>query len=142
MEELTLTHPDDWHLYLRNNMGKLNLTAEIAKQLRVFHQVDIPGSKEPQLWNELFKFYENDEPAMYRIEDDLPSLHQEELNLQEDILAPVFFPCASVLALHSELWSPHHPEPPYLALLDCVGRGGHGGVDCEPRVTWTGCVVD
>ncbi|KAJ4822843.1 hypothetical protein Tsubulata_004393 [Turnera subulata] len=71
MEELTLTHPDDWHLYLRNNMGKLNLTAEIAKQLRVFHQVDIPGSKEPQLWNELFKFYENDEPAMYRIEDDL-----------------------------------------------------------------------
>ncbi|KAJ4833711.1 hypothetical protein Tsubulata_018865 [Turnera subulata] len=69
MEELTLTHPDDWHIYLRNNMGKLNLTAEIAKQLRVFHQVDIPGSKEPQLWNELFKFYEN--ASYLKFDDDV-----------------------------------------------------------------------
>ncbi|CAN1216740.1 Probable ethanolamine kinase [Linum perenne] len=35
------------------------LAAEIAKQLRRFHAVKIPGSKEPQLWNDIFKFYEN-----------------------------------------------------------------------------------
>ncbi|CAI0389472.1 unnamed protein product, partial [Linum tenue] len=35
------------------------LAAEIAKELRRFHAVEIPGSKEPQLWNEIFKFYES-----------------------------------------------------------------------------------
>ncbi|XP_050364912.1 probable ethanolamine kinase [Argentina anserina] len=34
------------------------LTAEIARELRRFHQVEIPGSKEPQLWSDIFKFYE------------------------------------------------------------------------------------
>ncbi|XP_034699105.1 probable ethanolamine kinase isoform X1 [Vitis riparia] len=34
------------------------LAAEIAKQLRKFHQVEIPGSKEPQLWIDIFKFFE------------------------------------------------------------------------------------
>ena len=38
-------------------MREPKLAAEIAKQLRKFHQVDIPGSKEPQLWNDIFKFY-------------------------------------------------------------------------------------
>lgn len=37
-------------------MRKPKLAAEIAKQLKSFHQVDIPGSKEPQLWNDIFKF--------------------------------------------------------------------------------------
>ncbi|KAJ4844614.1 hypothetical protein Tsubulata_023440 [Turnera subulata] len=46
-------------ILIKPDMSKPNLAAEIAKQLRTFHQVDIPGSKEPQLWNELFKFYEN-----------------------------------------------------------------------------------
>ncbi|KAJ8768036.1 hypothetical protein K2173_020976 [Erythroxylum novogranatense] len=41
------------------DMRKPKLAAEIAKQLRKFHEVEIPGSKEPQLWNDLFKFYEN-----------------------------------------------------------------------------------
>ncbi|XP_065849768.1 probable ethanolamine kinase [Euphorbia lathyris] len=41
------------------DMRKPKLAAEIAKQLRKFHQVDIPGSKEPQLWSDIFKFYEN-----------------------------------------------------------------------------------
>lgn len=40
-------------------MREPKLAAEIAKQLHKFHRVDIPGSKEPQLWNDIFKFYEN-----------------------------------------------------------------------------------
>lgn len=42
---------------LLTDMRKPKLAAEIAKQLRKFHQVEIPGSKEPQLWNDIFKFY-------------------------------------------------------------------------------------
>ena len=34
------------------------LAAEIAKKLCRFHQVEIPGSKEPQLWVDMFKFFE------------------------------------------------------------------------------------
>ncbi|GAB2300353.1 hypothetical protein Dimus_034392 [Dionaea muscipula] len=45
----TLTPPD---------MRNLKLAAEIAKQLRKFHQVDVPGSKEPQLWVDIAKFFE------------------------------------------------------------------------------------
>ncbi|KAL6965659.1 ethanolamine kinase [Sarracenia purpurea var. burkii] len=45
-------------LVLLTDMRKPNLTAEIAKQLRRFHQVEIPGSKEPQLWNDIFKFFQ------------------------------------------------------------------------------------
>ncbi|KAD3067929.1 hypothetical protein E3N88_35809 [Mikania micrantha] len=37
---------------------KPKLAAEIAKQLHRFHQVEIPGSKEPQLWVDTFKFFE------------------------------------------------------------------------------------
>jgi ethanolamine kinase len=37
-------------------MREPGIAAEIAKQLRRFHQLDIPGSKEPQLWNDVFKF--------------------------------------------------------------------------------------
>lgn len=42
-------------LYL-TDMRKPKLAAEIAKQLREFHRVEVPGSKEPQLWNDIFKF--------------------------------------------------------------------------------------
>lgn len=38
-------------------MRNPKLAAEIAKQLRKFHQVEIPGSKEPQLWNDVLKFF-------------------------------------------------------------------------------------
>ncbi|KAI3879285.1 hypothetical protein MKX03_024260 [Papaver bracteatum] len=41
-----------------SDMRKPNLAAEIARQLSKFHQVEIPGSKEPQLWNDIFKFLE------------------------------------------------------------------------------------
>lgn len=40
------------------DMRKPKLSAEIAKQLSSFHQVEIPGSKEPQLWHDIFKFFE------------------------------------------------------------------------------------
>ncbi|OVA00450.1 Choline/Ethanolamine kinase [Macleaya cordata] len=41
-----------------SDMKKPKLAAEIARQLRKFHQVVIPGSREPQLWNDIFKFLE------------------------------------------------------------------------------------
>jgi len=37
-------------------MREPRIAAEIAKELHRFHQVDIPGCKEPQLWNDIFKF--------------------------------------------------------------------------------------
>ncbi|XP_023739313.1 probable ethanolamine kinase isoform X3 [Lactuca sativa] len=40
------------------DLRKPKLAAEIAKQLKRFHQVDIPGSKEPQLWIDISKFFE------------------------------------------------------------------------------------
>ncbi|XP_034223140.1 probable ethanolamine kinase isoform X2 [Prunus dulcis] len=43
-----------------SDMRNPKLAAEIAKQLCRFHQVEIPGSKEPQLWNDLLKFFEKD----------------------------------------------------------------------------------
>ncbi|XP_072982442.1 probable ethanolamine kinase [Typha latifolia] len=40
-----------------SDMSNPKIAAEIAKELHRFHQVDIPGSKEPQLWNDIFKFF-------------------------------------------------------------------------------------
>lgn len=45
----TLTPPD---------MREPKLAAVIAKELRRFHEVEIPGSKESQLWIDLSKFFE------------------------------------------------------------------------------------
>ncbi|KAI3495904.1 hypothetical protein L1887_38251 [Cichorium endivia] len=42
-----------------SDMRNPKLAAEIAKQLNSFHQVNVPGSKEPQLWNDILKFYKN-----------------------------------------------------------------------------------
>ncbi|KAH6833645.1 Protein kinase superfamily protein [Perilla frutescens var. hirtella] len=39
------------------DMRKPKLVAEIAKQLRRFHEVEIPFSREPQLWNDITKFF-------------------------------------------------------------------------------------
>lgn len=38
------------------DMREPRIAAEIAKELHRFHHVDIPGSKEPQLWNDVYKF--------------------------------------------------------------------------------------
>ncbi|KAH6807489.1 Protein kinase superfamily protein [Perilla frutescens var. frutescens] len=40
-----------------SDMRKPKLVAEIAKQLRRFHEVEIPGFREPQLWNDISKFF-------------------------------------------------------------------------------------
>lgn len=45
----TLTPPD---------MREPKLAAMIAKELRKFHEVEIPGSKESQLWIDLLKFFD------------------------------------------------------------------------------------
>lgn len=42
---------------LFSDMRKPKLVAEIAKQLRRFHEVEIPGCREPQLWNDISKFF-------------------------------------------------------------------------------------
>nr|CCW03291.1 similar to probable ethanolamine kinase [Lupinus angustifolius] len=34
------------------------IAAKIAMELKRFHHVEIPGSKEPQLWNDIWKFFE------------------------------------------------------------------------------------
>lgn len=39
-------------------MRQPKIAAQIAKELGKFHQVDIPGSKEPQLWVDILKFFE------------------------------------------------------------------------------------
>ncbi|XP_027904304.1 probable ethanolamine kinase isoform X2 [Vigna unguiculata] len=41
-----------------SDMREPKLAAKIAKQLQRFHDVEIPGSKEPQLWNDVWKFFE------------------------------------------------------------------------------------
>jgi len=39
-------------------MSNPKIAAEIARQLCKFHQVEMPGSREPQLWNDVCKFLE------------------------------------------------------------------------------------
>ncbi|XP_071737227.1 probable ethanolamine kinase [Rutidosis leptorrhynchoides] len=41
-----------------SELSKPELAAKIAKQLNSFHQVNVPGSKQPQLWNDISKFFE------------------------------------------------------------------------------------
>jgi ethanolamine kinase len=43
---------------ITSDMRKPKLAAEIAKQLHKFHEVEIPGPKEPQLWNDISKFFD------------------------------------------------------------------------------------
>jgi len=40
------------------DMREQKIAAQIARELGKFHKVDIPGSKEPQLWVDILKFYE------------------------------------------------------------------------------------
>ncbi|KAB1209064.1 putative ethanolamine kinase [Morella rubra] len=54
----TLTPPD---------MRMPKLAAEIARELRKFHEVEIPGSKEPQLWNDISRFF--DKASILKFDD-------------------------------------------------------------------------
>lgn len=38
------------------DMGKPELAKLIAMEVRRLHELEIPGSKEPQLWNDIYKF--------------------------------------------------------------------------------------
>ncbi|KAI3791912.1 hypothetical protein L2E82_05778 [Cichorium intybus] len=42
------------------DMRNPKFPAEIANQLNSFHQVNVPGSKEPQLWDDILKFFKKD----------------------------------------------------------------------------------
>lgn len=85
-----------------SDMRKPELAAEIAKQLNKFHKVYIPGSSEPQLWNEILKFYEKasalqfDDTGKQSIYDTISfkEIHNEILEIKEltSLLnAPVVF---------------------------------------------------
>lgn len=43
---------------LMADMRDPKLVPKIAKQFQRFHHVEIPGSKEPLLWNDIWKFFE------------------------------------------------------------------------------------
>lgn len=84
------------------DMKKPKLAAEIAKQLQRFHQVEIPGSKEPQLWNDMFKFFDKasslkfDDSGKQRIYETISfkEVHNEIIELKEltgHFNAPVVF---------------------------------------------------
>lgn len=45
------------NLSIMADMNTPKVAAEVARQLRRFHQVEVLGSKEPQLWNDIFKFF-------------------------------------------------------------------------------------
>ncbi|XP_016692171.2 LOW QUALITY PROTEIN: probable ethanolamine kinase [Gossypium hirsutum] len=91
------------------DMRKPKLAAEIAKQLRRFHQVEIPGPKEPQLWVDMFKFFEKacalrfEDPDKQRIYETISfkEVHEEATQLKE--LTELF--SASVVFAHNDLLS-------------------------------------
>ncbi|GAB4832875.1 hypothetical protein Ancab_006892 [Ancistrocladus abbreviatus] len=68
----TLSPPD---------MRNPKLAAEIAKQLREFHEVDIPGSKEPQLWVDIAKFFET--ASGLRFDDHEKQIKYETISFKE-----------------------------------------------------------
>ncbi|CAN4127890.1 unnamed protein product [Withania somnifera] len=85
-----------------SDMKNPKLAAEIAKQLRKFHQVEIPGSKEPQVWNDVLKFFKNASTLQFdegekKIKYDTISfqeVHNEIIKLKEltdRLNAPVVF---------------------------------------------------
>ncbi|XP_050127631.1 probable ethanolamine kinase [Malus sylvestris] len=85
-----------------SDMRNPKLAADIAKELRRFHQVEIPGSKEPQLWIDMFKFFEkasalefddNEKQKVYKTIS-FSEVHNEMIELKEltdRFNAPVVF---------------------------------------------------
>jgi len=58
----TLLASIDWFLSLVSqnltDMRDPKVSAEIAKQLGRFYEMEVPGSKQPQLWIEVSKFFD------------------------------------------------------------------------------------
>ncbi|XP_066394375.1 probable ethanolamine kinase isoform X2 [Miscanthus floridulus] len=63
------------------DMRDPKIAAEIAKELRKFHQVDMPGSKKPQLWNDIFKFLKK--AAALKFEDNEQQKTYENISFRE-----------------------------------------------------------
>ncbi|KAF8400669.1 hypothetical protein HHK36_013969 [Tetracentron sinense] len=63
------------------DMRKPKLAAEIARQLHKFHQVEIPDSKEPQLWNDIFKFF--DKASILKFDDSANQRKYETISFEE-----------------------------------------------------------
>lgn len=63
------------------DMRKPDLAAKIAKQLRKFHLVEVPGSKEPQLWNDIFKFFK--QASNLKFDDNEKCKKYETVNFKE-----------------------------------------------------------
>ncbi|MBA0821105.1 hypothetical protein Goarm_017981, partial [Gossypium armourianum] len=107
------------------DMRKPKLVSEIAKQLRRFHQVEIPGSKEPQLWVDIFKFFEKASTLQFEDTDkqrtyetiSFKEVHKEVTELKELttlLNSPVVF-------AHNDLLSGnlmHNDEQEKLYLID------------------------
>uniref|UniRef100_A0A453KUM5 ethanolamine kinase n=1 Tax=Aegilops tauschii subsp. strangulata TaxID=200361 RepID=A0A453KUM5_AEGTS len=68
-------------LFCFSDMKEPRIAAEIAKQLQKFHQVDIPGSKEPQLWNDVFKFLKK--ASVLKFEDNEKQKRYEMISFRE-----------------------------------------------------------
>nr|XP_029122826.1 probable ethanolamine kinase [Elaeis guineensis] len=64
-----------------SDMSNPKIAAEIAKQLYKFHQVDIPGSREAQLWNDVFKFLEK--AAVLQFDDNEKQAKYETISFKE-----------------------------------------------------------
>ncbi|KHG30539.1 putative ethanolamine kinase A [Gossypium arboreum] len=106
------------------DMKKPKLAAEIAKQLRRFHHVEIPGSKEPQLWVDIFKFFEKasslrfEAPDMQRRYETISfkEVHEEVTQLKEltdRLNAPVVFSHNDLLSGNLMLDDEHGYECDY-----------------------------
>ncbi|KAL6274796.1 hypothetical protein ACE6H2_025488 [Prunus campanulata] len=118
-----------------SDMRNPKLAAEIAKQLCRFHQVEIPGSKEPQLWNDLLKFFEkastlefddNEKQKLYKTIS-FSEVHNEIIELKELtglLNSPVVFAHNDLLsgnimvndeeALYLHCFSDEYPDKLYL----------------------------
>eukprot|EP00262_Sarcandra_glabra_P007918 TRINITY_DN21032_c0_g1_i1.p1 TRINITY_DN21032_c0_g1~~TRINITY_DN21032_c0_g1_i1.p1 ORF type:complete len:397 (-),score=75.26 TRINITY_DN21032_c0_g1_i1:222-1319(-) len=64
-----------------SDMTNPKLATEIARQLRKFHEVEIPGSREPQLWNDLFKFLEK--ASALKFDDSEKQMKYETISFKE-----------------------------------------------------------
>lgn len=89
----TLSHSD---------ISRPEIAAKISKQLHKFHQVEVPGSREPQLWSDVFRFLEKasvlnfDDKAKQAIYETISFQEiREEINALKDLTeclqAPVVF---------------------------------------------------
>ncbi|URE00042.1 ethanolamine kinase [Musa troglodytarum] len=64
-----------------SDMGDCKIAKKIARHLRKFHQVAIPGSREPQLWNDIFKFL--NEAVTIKFDDSGKQARYESISFQE-----------------------------------------------------------